>query len=150
MKVTPSGRALGIDGALEALSTLSWRERSNLEIRKLAYKITDGEPDRPSKMCALIDELHRRFKYAADPLEERFGPVPLVEGSTVDVDDACLFVATLAQAIGIPCRFVAARFDRSWTCFVAYEVWSGIWETVDPLRQKVDREPDERVLGPLP
>jgi len=89
-------------------------------ISRLARELTDSEPDRNSKMRALVDELHRRWS------------------GVVDADDACLFVIALAVSVGIRCRFVAARFGpHSWTCFVAYETEDGRWETVDPLRQKV-------------
>lgn len=106
--------------------------------------------DHWGKMSLLVAELHRRFTLAREPVKEAMGPVPLAPGSVLDVDDACLFVAALAMSVGIRCRLVGARYGRSWTCFVAYETESGPWETIDPLRQQLGQEPDERLLGPLP
>lgn len=142
------GINVGISGTLYMLATLVRVERSRPELRALAHELTGSEPDRRGKMRLLVDELHRRFKYAPNH-SETIGPVPLSFGSTVDADDACLFVATLATSIGIPCRFIGARYGRSWTCLVSYESSEDLWETIDPLRQVgTDREPDEQVPGP--
>lgn len=141
---------VGIYRTLQMLAAVVRVERTCPELCELARKLTeppDLELGRGGKMHRLVDELHRRFKYAPEH-RETVGPVPIAPGGTVDADDACLFVAALASSVGIQCRFVGARYGRSWTCFVDYRVEDGSWETIDPLRQ-TDREPDERVFGPL-
>lgn len=137
----------GIDRTLQALVDLAWRKREDSPYRELAQAATEDESTRTDKMLAIIDELHSRFTYAADPIQGEFiGPVPYTPGGTVDADDACLFVMTLAMGVGIPCRIVGARYRKfSWTCFVSYQDEAGDWNNIDPLRQKTVFVPNELV-----
>ena len=65
----------------------------------------------------------------------------------MDADDACLFVASCALSIGIPCRFVARRYGgHTWTVRLGYKV-AGRWEIIDCTRQSADRIPDEEIVG---
>ena len=94
-----------------------------------------------------MSELHRHAVSVPTPIDAETFTVPFINDPGVDraplstdtvvvpfdADDACLFLATLAMSVGIRCRFVAARYGQSWTCWVAYEVGDH-WETVDPLR----------------
>lgn len=146
----------GIETALRALTAVAWRDRLSPAVYKLARRLTDREASRQQKMEAIVDHLHREFRVGrpADPIasEAVSSPEVLAMGlasPTLDADDACLFVAALAMSVGIRCRFVGARYGHSWTCWIDYEVGDH-WETVDPLRQRPDREPDERVTGSIP
>ena len=152
LKIPLEEPRIGIDISLHALAVCASRASDRSAVVVLANKLTSDSPDRYGKMQAFVDELHRRFEYAPDPLKETIGPVPIEEigdtaGSTIDADDACLFVAALAASVDIPCRLVGARFVRSWTCFVSCQSEDGSWKRIDPLRQQTDREPDELVMG---
>ena len=138
---------LGIDGSLRAIAIAAERAQATPEIQKIAQGVTTNATERAEKMRLIVDELHRRYTYAADHISEAVGPVPLLEGSTMDVDDACLFVAALAMSLGIRCRIVAARYERCWTCFVDYEAEDGGWVTIDPLRQRTQRAPEQWIVG---
>jgi hypothetical protein len=102
---------------------------------------------RGATMHAFVDELHRRFVYAPDPMAE-FLRIPWDRGMLIDADEACLFVAVLAKAVDIPCRFVLARYrEHAWTVFLAYEDEEGRWIGIDPLRQKTKQRLEELVFG---
>lgn len=135
-----------IERMLQGLTAFADRKRADEELRAAADRLTESAPDRYSKMGRIVDELHRRYVYAPDPVNETIGPMPLPEGSVMDVDDACLFVAVLATSIGIPCRFVAARYGRNWTLFLTYQDEEGRWEAVDPLRQRTSVRLDELMI----
>jgi len=122
--------------------------RTNDSFRRLARSLIG--PNRGATMHAFVDELHRRFVYAPDPTmaEFLFLRVPWEPGALIDVDDACLFVASLAKEAEIPCRFVLARYrERAWTVFLAYEDEEGRWIGVDPLRQKTTQRLEELVFS---
>lgn len=140
------GNVVSIESVLLGL-TLSAGTK-NPEAFELASVITRSISDPRAKVEAIIDELHRRFKYQADPIQESV-PRFQIEGGNMDVDEACLFVAVLTRSIGIPCRFVAAQYGRHWTCFLECEFETGIWERVDPLRQQsiIGKEPDRMIVG---
>lgn len=144
----------GSNPTLDALTALSSREQSNPTVRELATQLTAPYLHRSSAMDLIIDELQRRFVYVADPLHgETIGPMPPFAGQFQgDVEEACLFVMTLAQSVGIPCRFVMARYGRAWTLFVAYEREGGGWAITSPLRQKhvKVKDADELIMGPIP
>lgn len=104
--------------------------------------------NRGATMCAFADEIQRRFVYPPDPTQEEFFRIPWDPGTLIDADDACLFVAALAKAVNIPCRFVLARYrERAWTVFLAYEDEEGRWIGIDPLRQKTKWSLEELVFG---
>ena len=128
--------ARGIEAQLGALAALAWRKSPEVRVR--AHALTDHGIDRQDKIRLIIDDLHRRFFYAPDPVKESIHwPSSDDACNGVDVDDACLVVAAFAMSVGIPCRIVGARYrERCWTCFVAYEDEEGRWVGVDPLRQK--------------
>lgn len=144
-----------IEQTLHQLTEVAWRDRLDPLVYQLARDLTDREARRQEKVAAIVDHLGRfQVGRTADPAraETVAGATLLLTGlagTAVDADDACLFVATLAMSVGIRCRFVAARYDQAWTCWVAYEVGDH-WETVDPLRQRPERDPDELVMGPMP
>ena len=132
----------GIRLSLQTLAETARRDSSE-QLRRLARDLTDAVPDIPGKVRALVDALHR-----SEP--EPVG-VEHVSGarsvSVIDADDACLFVATAAHSLGIPCRFVAMRFgERSWTVRLRYEV-DGRWEEIDCMDQSTVRGPDEEIVG---
>lgn len=142
--------------ALRRLTEVAWRDRLNPTVYLLARKLTDSEVTSHAKMEAIVDYMHREFQLGrpADPThsETVSSSAVLAMGlaaPVLDADDTCLFVAVAAMSVGIRCRFVAARYDQSWTCWVAYEVGDH-WETIDPLRQRPEHEPDEQVMGPIP
>jgi transglutaminase superfamily protein len=138
---------IGIKEVLHELTITAERGGTNSAVQTLAIKLTKQEPNRHDKIRAIVDELHRRFVNSHSPIEMGVTGIPMGEGHAVDADEACLFVAALAQSVGIQCRFVAARFNRSWTCFIEYERENGQWEMIDPLREwKVSTEPDERIV----
>jgi hypothetical protein len=125
---------IGITKQLEALTKLAGIGRGIVVTEELASKLADRR-NRREKMDLIIDELWRRYKYAADPV----------------IDGACLFVVTLAQGFGIRCRFTMARYGRaSWTLFVAYENEEGLWQNINVLRQETAQVPNELVMGPIP
>ena len=131
---------------LQALVDLAWRHRDEPRYRELAWSLTEKQPTRQAKMEEIIDELDRRFVYAANPVKEVIGPVPFEPGAPVDADEACLFVMTLAMSIKIPCRIVGARYGKlRWTCFVSY-LDDDTWNNVNPLRQRTDQVPNELVV----
>ena len=145
---------------LEGLTAAAWRARIDPKVHYFARQLTDRGYDRQEKMRLIIDDLHRRFVYAPDPVNEVIGPVS-IDGGSADADDMCLFVATVAMSVGIPCRFVGAfylvgRQRGFWTLLLSYESEDGSWKTVDVLRQTFggisleQRGPDESVMGPIP
>lgn len=135
----------GIYDQMAALAAAA--THTNVSLRDLASKLSDRLPDNQLKMVKFVDELYRRFTYAADSIQETIGPIPWEPGSLVDVDDACLFVAALASSVGIRCRFVALRYGSSWTCRISYKDGDR-WCTIDVLRQHIASFPDETVFGP--
>lgn len=140
----------GIAETLSAMAGLIKLNGDAPEYRELAERLSDPFTSRAEEMKAFVDELHRRFVYAPDPIRGEFiGPIPFESGPPIDADDACLFVAALARNVGIRCRFVAARYGRAWTCLVEYEEADGSWTLVEPLRQAGDRTPDELLRGPI-
>ena len=144
----PSG-SVGITSTLQTMKILTERCQVEPRVHSLAETLADPLDSRAEEIREFVDELHRRFTYAPDPIGE-YVSMPFEPGRvTVDADDACVFVAALAVSVGIRCRFVAARYGRSWTCFLEYEEADGKWTLVDPLRQKTDRSPDELVKGPV-
>ncbi len=127
-----------IEQTLHQLTAVAWRDRADWMVYQLARDLTGHEASPKQKVEAIVAEVHRKYgRFDSSAVE------------SLDADDACLFVATLAMSVGIRCRFVAARYDQAWTCWVAYEVGDH-WETVDPLRQRPERDPDELVMGPMP
>jgi hypothetical protein len=137
---------IGIKMSLEQLARIAEQSRLDPTVHHLARKLTDPEPSRQDKMRALVDELHRQSVIA-----RRYETTDVALGAmaSLDADDACVFVAAAAMSVGIPCRFVGVRYGHSWTCWLRYEAGL-IWETIDPMRQKLDRDPDEQVMGPPP
>lgn len=139
---------------LRHLTALAWRDRLDPAVYKMARELTDRESTRQQKMGAIVDSLHQRFQLArTDASEEETLASPaqllVAQRGSLDADDACSIVATLAMSVGIRCRLVAVRYGHSWTCWVDYEVGDH-WETIDPLRQRPERDPDETVVGPNP
>jgi hypothetical protein len=135
---------------LEALTKLAGVGRGIVVTQELAQKLAERR-GRHETMNLIIDELWRRYKYVADPMNDESFGLPRPGDSTVDVDGACLFVVALAQGFGIRCRFVMARYSRAaWTLFVAYETEDGSWQSLNVLRQKTDQVPNELVMGPIP
>lgn len=125
---------VGITEQLNMLTKLAEAGRDVIIANEIARTIA-GPRSRHETINLIIDELWRRHTYVAD----------------VDIDDACLFVATVAKGFGIRCRFTMARYDRaSWTLFVAYENEEGLWQNINVLRQKTDQVPNELVMGPIP
>lgn len=141
---------------LRRLTAIAWRDRLDPAVHKLAREMTDRAATRQQKMEAIVDSLHHRFQLArTDASEEETlsSPAQLLatQRGAMDADDACAVVAALAMSVGIRCQFIAAKYDQSWTCWVAYEVEEGEpMEVVDPLRQRPDRDPDVMVMGPAP
>lgn len=131
---------------LDTLTRIS--ELTDPQLRDLALRLADGEVDRGGVIRALVDEVRRRFVYAPDPTLAEFFKIPFEFGSQIDIEDACLFVVALAKVIGIPCRFVLARYrERAWTVFLAYEDEERRWVGIDPLRQKTTVALEEFVIG---
>lgn len=133
---------IGIELTLQALTSIAWQNRLNPATRSLARRLTDPESNRHGKVDAIVDEMHRCYSIR-DPTT----PETLRDIVALDADNAALTVASLAMSVGIRCRLVGARYGQSWTCFVAYEVGDH-WETVNPLQQRADRDPDEPISGP--
>lgn len=165
--MTTLNEYIGMEGSLQMLAALAWRYRADMHVHRLArgvcYGSRYGEPgaDRRARVERIVDELHRRFVYAPDPINETVGLISSMLSDVVncpttgDVDDACLFVASLAMSVGIPCRFIAARYHkRSWTLRVAYEDEEGLWTVVDVLRQRTELFEnlvfEELMFGPVP
>ncbi len=138
-------------GLLRHLTALAWRDRLDPAVYKMAREVTHREATVQQKVEAIVDSLHRRFQLArtdASAEETLASPSQLLAGDgSMDADDACAVVAALAMSVGVRCRLLAVRYGQSWTCWVSYEVGDH-WETVDPLRQRPEREPDEVVAGP--
>ncbi len=142
----------GIDASLGTLGRLAMAYRLTQETRRIAIETIAavGPVGRKGYMLALVRELHHR---ADSTLHDPSVPEALrVVGSDepipqpIDADDACLFVASCALSIGIPCRFVAQRYGQSWTVRLRYEV-AGQWETIDCMNQSTTRETDEEIVG---
>lgn len=128
----PSGLD-AIDATLREMTAAA--ERRDATLHFLALTLVWEVAGRANQMQAFVDELHRRFMYAPDPLKEQIElHTPFEPGERIDVDEACLFVAALASHVGIPVRLIAARVKRSWTLFVAYQDEEGLWTGVDVLR----------------
>lgn len=151
-----------IETYLKQLANIAWQSRLDPRIHYLALQSTGPQTGRLSKMETLVGELHRRFVLAPDPAHSESINTQFETGDSLDVADACIFVAAAAMSVGIPCRIVGARYGQSWTCFVSYEVdppagascteplATPRWETIDPLRQKrPDREPDELIVAAM-
>jgi|HubBroStandDraft_5_1064220.scaffolds.fasta_scaffold116736_3 hypothetical protein len=134
-----------LEQLLDALSLAS--ERANDQLRSIAFGLV--ELDRERTMRAFVDELHRRFMYAPDPVRETIASEPPSDSDyPIDIDEACVFVAALGRAVGIPCYFMAARYsERQWTLFLAYEDESGRRIGVDVLRQKTTSVSFEEIVS---
>lgn len=133
----------GIEQSLRLLTDRAWVERLNPRVREWTRSTIHAARtlDRDVAMHALVDELYRATGAGARTL---------IDGTFMDADDACLAVAAAAMSVGILCRFVSERRGNCWTVRLVYEASPGQWETIDCLRQHTDKEPDERVLGPIP
>ena len=135
---------------LEELTKLADAVASRMTVADEIRRQIAGPRSRRETMNLIIDELWRRYEYAAEPMREAF-VLPRPGDTAVDVDGACLFVVAVAKGFGIRCRFVMARYDRaSWTLFVAYENEEALWLNLNVLRQKTDQVPNELVMGPIP
>lgn len=150
LPVPPPGE-VGISYTLDAMTLLARKESAELRSRSLAALLARDVLSRREKIQELVSELHRRFVYAPNPVKETIGPAPFATGEMIDADDACVFVGALAASVGIPCRFIGARYNRSWTCFVSFQTEEGEWERINPLKADmlIGRVPDESVMGPL-
>jgi len=133
----------GIEMSLQTLARRAQQDAANetakdftlWSIKELALRSTAGLDSSRDKIRALVDDLHRATASGR-----------LIDGSFLDADDACLFVATSALCLGIPCRFIAERYGQSWTVRLGYEV-DGQWETIDCMNQVAMRKLDEKVVG---
>ena len=150
-------KSTGIELTLNVLSDMAWRERNNLMVGRFARAMTRPEMSRPEKIEAIVDFMQREFyriDQQHDPLEAEviMGCGTLMGLAKLDADDASLLFAALAMSLGIRCRMVAARYGYSWTCWVACEESDGSdkWTTVDPLRQRPERDPDDTVTVLMP
>lgn len=130
----------GIKMQLRQLTQIAWRDRIDPRVQLSARKLTYSETSRQDKMRALVDELHRRFVLAPSPVAQESVTVMdlfdidkldermkteinyMLSSRMIDVDEACVFVASAAMSVGIPCRFVGARYGHSWTCWLSYYV----------------------------
>lgn len=134
-----SAKYVGIEGVLRMIAVRAAWGRLDFRFQALAGQVAGWVAGRDAKILHIVRELRRRFVYVADPIGSECFQIPFELGSTIDVDEACLFVMTLAGALGIPCRIVGAQCDRRyWTCLVAYENEAGLWTGIFPLQQKVD------------
>jgi hypothetical protein len=147
----------GIELTLQGLSGAAWLGRLDTHVYAKMLKLTHDCVTRKQTVEAIASYVRTACSTPPDPSGiEAILPPLLMEPPSKDADDVCLLTATLLLSAGVRCRFVAARFDRSWTCLVDYETDNGPpeaadrqWETV-PIGEHVDREPDERVVGPIP
>lgn len=129
-----------IDPVLQAITAGAEIFRARKEVQELAHKLTGSKRYVSDKIQTFVDELHRRFVYAPNPIQSEYVRMPFAQGEMIDVDDACLFVMALASSVGIRSRLVGVEFGRGhWTCFVAYEDEEHYWMIVDPLRQAFGR-----------
>ena len=157
-----------IEAIIYTLTQRAWVDRADPTVYRWARHLTYPEVGRHDKVRAIVAEVRRQFRFPAgvDPAtaETLSSARHLLDaGRAVDADDACLLLATAAMSVGIPCRFVAARYRHSWTCWVAYQVGER-WQVVDPLLPPPtpeipgepwewplpERKPDETVWGPPP
>lgn len=134
----------GIDLDTAALTRMAHLESIRPELTILAREATRYESSRSGKLRALA-ELQARFARGTEPphIEE------VSSMTSSDADDVCLFVAAAALSLGIPCRFVAARYGQNWTCQLAYEIegrWNQ-WVIVDRVAEWTTQVPDEEVTG---
>lgn len=137
-----------LERLVRGLNAVVGQAHENEELRTLAWRLDPLGATRRQKMKAFVEEVRRRFVYASDPTHaETVGPVPFEQGAMVDVDDAALFVAACARHVCIPCRIVAARYDRSWTCLVEFRDEDGFWRRIYPLGGRELGDPVETVRG---
>jgi hypothetical protein len=144
----------GIRLSLELLSKQAMAYRLAPWTRKIVVPSLSGVGDTVvdrtrQRILDIIEVLHRQGApslHAPSEALQVVGSEDTAEHVPMDADDACLFVASCALSIGIPCRFVARRYNRSWTVRLGYEV-TGRWETIDCTRQSADRIPDEEIVG---
>ena len=125
----------GIEMTLQTLAHRAQRDSKEESVIRLAHEIIAGLNSPSDKVHAFVDELHHTTWFGR-----------LIDGSVLEADDACLFVASCALSIGIPCRFIAERYGQSWTVRLGYEV-DGQWETIDCMNQVAMRKLDEKVVG---
>jgi hypothetical protein len=123
---------IGIEATLHGLTRVAWQARLIPNLYEIARHFTISKTNVYDKMWALADRVHPWSKYIS-----------------MDADEVCLLVTSLALSVGIRCRFVGVRYGQSWTCWVAYEDGDQ-WKVLDPTRPGMDRAPDEQVMGPLP
>lgn len=151
----PNIPSTSIGVTLDMLTHAAWLDRSSPVVQQLARRAADPYVAVGDKVRAIVDEVHRRFTAGVrSPVDDEsfWAPSHILAEElmpTLDADDASALVAALAMSVGIRCRIVGARYGHAWTCWVAYEVGDH-WDTIDPLRQRAGREPDEVVWGPVP
>jgi hypothetical protein len=144
------GAPPGIRMTLAQLTKKAWRDRLEADVRIMATEVAGTEPDVSGRMRALV----HRMRALVHEMRRRvaiYETVSPFSADPIDADDACSFVAAAALSIGIHCRFVVARFKRSWTCWVAYRD-KDRWRLLDCQTgaERLFSDPDEIVVGELP
>lgn len=148
----------GVEESLRTLADAAWRAHTHPNVYARARELTRDCKTRRQGVEAVADCVRRSISEPHGPDEpEMLSPPLWVKSSSGEADDVCLLFATLLLSLDVRCRFVAARYGRSWTCLVDYETGDGTpevihrqWETFDPVRRRPEQVPDERVEGPVP
>jgi transglutaminase-like putative cysteine protease len=147
----PKGSA-GIDATLDIMRRVARRQAFFPEVRSVAVRLVEGVGPYNTRERAerILDWVRANFSFVPDPVGVEALTVPTahlrsiaVHGSTSgDCDDVATLLATLARAVGLHARFVAASFLPTRRL---HHVWTetydqsgkssfGKWIRLDPFR----------------
>jgi hypothetical protein len=109
----PVGDA-GIKATLHRMAVLARRGIRDEQILVLSRHITQSAPvaDKAAEAKAIFDWMVKNIRYVTDPVHIEFIMSPaklLTEVKAGDCDDLSIAMAALAEAVGIPARFVAVK-----------------------------------------
>lgn len=137
----------GVQGTLAAMRAAACGPRGEHDIG-LANLIKGGivrgvrQKDYIGELAAFYCWTCRNYRYVRDPVHIEWVADPRAfyeRGITGDCDEAAVWMASGAQQLGNPCRFVIAGFkktprpDFSHVFTEAYCTRNGCWVTLDPV-----------------
>jgi len=108
----PIGDA-GIRATLRRMAVLARRGIRDEQTLVMSRKITSTAPvaNKSAEAKAIFDWTVKNIRYVQDPVHIEFimSPAKLIEVGSGDCDDLSITVASMAEAVGIPARFVAVK-----------------------------------------
>jgi len=140
MTATSSPLGDGVAGVFHTLETMralvnEWRK--NLEIRNTAISIIYLQPEKDefAHVNALFEYVRDHIKYIKDinNVETISAPLKTLQSGIGDCDDQCILLATLAESVGIPSKFILAGYNDNQFEHVYCSLFAnGVWVDCDP------------------